>query len=168
MTSAPLVETGPVIYAYARVPSCNLCLLNVTVKQGWRQGVCLGRAKCLATAARALKFWGGGGGSLRHIFSPPSHNFPQKYHNGVGVLSSWTWLTAELTSKNKNMKKKKSANHAFPPPPRDAAPGVKGKKGGKRGIGIMMKLQEIYNLYICIGSIEWFMWASTHNDSFWK
>ena len=61
------------------------------LKQGRRQGVCLGRAKCLATAAPALKFCapalkkslgGGGGGEawgLRHIyFFFSTSNFPPK------------------------------------------------------------------------------------------
>ena len=51
--------------------------------QGRRQGVGLG---------------GGGGKKPRDTFyfsttNPP----PPNCHNGVGVLSSWTWLTAELT-----------------------------------------------------------------------
>ena len=41
------------------------------------------------------------GGGLRHIFkNPTSKDFPQNFNNGVGVLS-WSWLTAELTSKKK-------------------------------------------------------------------
>ena len=44
--------------------------------QGRRQGVCLGGggAKCLATAARAQKFRGGGGLKISFFF----------FHNGVG------------------------------------------------------------------------------------
>ena len=42
-----------------------------------------GGAKCLATAAPALK------------------KFSKHFYNGVGVLSTWTWLAAELTSKKK-------------------------------------------------------------------
>ena len=38
------------------------------------------------------------------FFCRTSKKFPTNYHNGVGVLSSWPWLTAELT-------------FAAPPPP---------------------------------------------------
>ena len=67
----------------------------------------------------------GGGGDSDTFFYRTSKKFPTNYHNGVGVLSSWPWLTAELTSKKK--KKKKNENHrgggicppAPPPPPRE-------------------------------------------------
>ena len=51
--------------------------------------------------ARPENFAGGGG--LQHIFFRLQQFFPKNYHNGVGVLSSWPWLTAELTSKIKKI-----------------------------------------------------------------
>ena len=45
---------------------------------------------------------GGGGGDT---FSPRRFS-PINYHNGVGVLTSWTRLTDQLTSKKKKKKKK--------------------------------------------------------------
>ena len=64
----------------------------------------------------SLSGWGGGGGGTPTQPPPPPRLqivfLSKKYHNGVGVLSSWTWLTAELTSKKKKKKKK-----SCPPPP---------------------------------------------------
>ena len=89
--------------------------------QGRRQGVCLGRAKCLATAARAQKFCaspekvaqrGGGGGT--------SKKNPTNHHTGLGVLSSWPWLTAEPTSQKKIYIY--GGGGAFTPPPPPVAP----------------------------------------------
>ena len=73
----------------------------VLQKQGRRQGVCLGGGgaklqKCIATAARAIKFCaspekvargGGGGGGIRHIFFFSTKDFPHTFRNGVRVLS---------------------------------------------------------------------------------
>ena len=50
--------------------------------------------KCHASPEKVAE-WGG----LRHIFPPDFKFSPQKFHNGVGVSSSWSWLTTELTSK---------------------------------------------------------------------
>ena len=64
----------------------------------------LNYAKCLATAESpkvVQVMGGGGGGGTPTLFFFRLQKFPQNYHNGVGVLSSWTWLTAELTSKKK-------------------------------------------------------------------
>ena len=77
----------------------------LTLQQGRRQGVCLGGGGQNVTLllrepnnfAPALK---------KGIFSPTSNIYPKNYHNGVGVLSSWPWLTAELTIKKKKKKKK--------------------------------------------------------------
>ena len=62
--------------------------------QGRRQSVCLGRAKCLATAKQAQKKkvaggGGGGGGGTPTLFRLQK-KIPKNYHNGVGVLSTWT------------------------------------------------------------------------------
>ena len=82
-----------------------------TCNQGRRQGVCLGGgggrgAKCLATAAASLE---------SHFFS--DFNFFPKIFYGVGVLPSWTWLTAELTSKKQKQKQTKITGEQSPPPP---------------------------------------------------
>ena len=72
-----------------------LVILDNPNIQGWCQGVCLGRAKCLVTAAlkccaSAEKVaggggGGGGGGNLWHIFFPRLQFFFSKdYDNGVG------------------------------------------------------------------------------------
>ena len=98
-----------------------------TYIQGWCQCVCSGNAKCVATAAT----W-----EWHIVFHLPSKMFNFKmfskyYHNGVGVSSSCTWLTTELTSKKKKKKKKKKkswggggreGNCTLPPPLRGAAP----------------------------------------------
>ena len=87
--------------------------------QGRRQGVCLGGGG-----------GGGGGGqngqnvslllreakhfapSLRHISFRLQKFFNKHFNNGVGVVSSWPWLTAELTSQKKN-----HTGGNCPPPP---------------------------------------------------
>ena len=63
-------------------------------KQGRRQGVWLGVAKILDAASPALKksVGGGGGGA----------------HDGIGFLSSSTYMTSELTSKIYRERKGKS------------------------------------------------------------
>ena len=72
----------------------RLWVISSTCTQGRLQGVCLGGggAKCLATAAPALKKLLSGG---------TSNISPQNVHNVVGVL--WTWLAAGLTSKTKKI-----------------------------------------------------------------
>ena len=86
--------------------------------QGRRQGVCLGRAKCVATAAPALKkSRGGGGGGESDTFFPTSKLVSQTCDNGVGVLSSWTWLTAEVTSKKTIENHGGGGGQLSPPPP---------------------------------------------------
>ena len=65
--------------------------------QGRHRGVCLGRAKCLATAAPAMKMTlsgggggggGGGGDSNTTFFFQTCKFYPRNCHNGVEVLSS--------------------------------------------------------------------------------
>ena len=93
-------------------------------QQGRRQGVCLGRAKCLATDAPGLRH------NFFRLQPPPQKKKKKKKktyiyiyisHNGVGLSSSWTWLTGELTSKNKKQKTNNNNNKTWeaiaPPPP---------------------------------------------------
>ena len=78
--------------------------------QARRQDVCLGRA-----STEKLAGGGGGRGTRTHFFRlqspPPKKKVKKKNHNGVGLLSSWTWPTADLTSK------KKLGGNCLPAPP---------------------------------------------------
>ena len=71
----------------------------------------LSRYCCASPQKVAQRGWGGGG-TLAHFFFRLQKNFNKNFQNGVGVVSSWPWLTAELTCKEK--KKKKKSIRAFP------------------------------------------------------
>ena len=77
----------------------------------------LREAKKFAPALKKSLSWGGGGGGgLRHIFFRLQKNLNINFHNGVGVVSPWPWLTTRLTSAKKK-KKKKNIGGPLPPPP---------------------------------------------------
>ena len=113
-------------------------------------------ASALICHASPEKGWAGG---YRHI-SPTSKICPQNYHNGVGVSSSWSWLSAELTSKKIYLKK-------LPPPPMVARLGRKETASMKRceNWNVLLLIIHIMEIYLQFGltHVHFFFWKQETN-----